>query len=361
MHYSARTMQLAKELHNIDLEPEYMERLRQAPSNVRKYQNGAKIYEKMIQPAIIDLLRVGAHYAVSTLFNGKQKNIYSYQILEDKMERHENGQLKIAIGQTTIKSDITLEQDKISFAVLHLGDHNVNGGVRRYQDEETYQKMAQEIMIAFKQANVVDIIRLMDKYFKTNSYSLWYLFKDEQRKVIQKILQPTKEEAENNIKQLYADNCAIINFLKQLNIPIPTSLSVITQQAINLELNSLLSENFIDLEKLENLIEEIQDWSIDIDKDTLEFNIERWVNSAVEKLKDQYDDIEYIQAITATLDKLEKIEITFYPWKAQNIYFQMKQNLIPTFQEKASHGDEKASVWLEEFKKLGVMLSVGVS
>ncbi|MFW6148765.1 MAG: DUF3536 domain-containing protein [Atribacterota bacterium] len=361
MHYSARCMQLAKELNNIDLEAEYMERLSKAPSNVRKYENGAKIYEKMIQPAIIDLLRVGAHYAVSTLFNGKQKNIYSYQILEDKIERHEKGQLKIAVGQAIIKSNVTLEQDKTSFAVLHLGDHNVNGGVRRYQDEETYQKMAQEIKTAFNQANVVDIIRLIDKYFKTNSYSLWYLFKDEQRKVIKKILQPTKEEVENNIKQLYAANYAVINFLKQLNIPVPQSLSVITQQAINLELNGLFSENLIDLEKMEKLIEEIQDWSIDIDKNTLAFNIERWVNDSIEKLREQHDSIEYIQAITATLNQLHKIDITFYPWKAQNIYFQMKQELIPTYQEKVSQGDDKAKLWLEEFKKLGVMLSVGVS
>lgn len=361
MHYAARCLQLIKELDDIDLEAEYMERLSQAPSNVRRYKNGAKIYEKIVQPAVIDLLRVGAHYAVSTLFNGKQKSIYSYQIMEDEVERSEKGQLKLAIGQTTIESNVTLEQDKISFAVLHLGDHNVNGGVRRYQDEQTYLSMAQEIKTAFDQANVVDIIRLMDKYFKTNSYSLWYLFKDEQRKVIQKILQPNKEEAERTIKQIYTDNYAVMNFLKQLNIPIPQALSAITQQAINLELNSLFSEIDIELERLEKMVEEIQDWSIDIDKNTLAFNIERWVNEALEKLHAQHDDVKYIQAVTAALNILEEIEITFYPWKAQNIYFQMKQELIPVFQEKAGQGDENASSWLEEFKKLGVMLSVGVS
>jgi len=191
--------------------------------------------------------------------------------------------------------------------------------------------MAQEIKTAFNQANVVDIIRLIDNYFKTNSYSLWYLFKDEQRKVIQKILQPTNEEVENNIKQLYTANYVVINFLKQLNIPVPQSLSIITKEAINLELNGLFSENLIDLEKMEKLIEEIQDWSIDIDKNTLEFNIERWVNDSIEKLQEQHDSIEYIQAITATLNQLDKIDITFYPWKAQNIYFQMKQELIKFF------------------------------
>ena len=361
MHYSARCMQLAKELHDIDLEPEYMERLSQAPSNVHRYKNGAKIYEKIVQPAVIDLLRVGAHYAVSTLFNGKQKSIYSYQILEDEVERSEKGQLKLAIGQTIINSNVTLEQDKISFAVLHLGDHNVNGGVRRYQDEQTYREMVKEIKTAFSQVNVVNIIRLMDKYFKTNSYSLWYLFKDEQRKVIQKIVQPDKEEAERTIRKIYTDNYAIMNFLKQLNIPIPHSLSVITQQAINLELSSTFSEINIDLERLKKLVEEIQDWSIKIDKITLAYNIERWVNSALERLQAQHDDIEHIQAITDTLNILENIDVAFYPWKAQNIYFKMKQELIPVYQEKNIEGNKNANIWLGEFKKLGVMLSVGVS
>jgi len=360
MNYSARCMQLVKELHALDLEPEYIERISQAPSNVRKYENGAKIYEKIIQPAKIDLLRVGAHYAISTLFNGKQKNIYSYQILEADIKRCENGQLKLAIGQATIKSDITMEQDKISFAVLHLGDHNVNGGVKRYQDEKTYQNMIQEIKTGFNQANVVDIIRLMDKYFKTNSYSLWYLFKDEQRKVIQKIMLPNKEKAEINIKQIYIENYPIMNFLKQLNIPIPQSLSVIRQQAINLELNNIFFETSIDLERLENLIEEIQDCSIQLDKNTLAFNIDRWINDSIANLQAQYNNVENIQSITATLNMLEKLEIAFYPWKAQNIYFQMKQELIPDFQKKASQGDKNIGFWLEEFKKLGVMLNVGV-
>ncbi|MDD3031202.1 MAG: DUF3536 domain-containing protein, partial [Atribacterota bacterium] len=250
---------------------------------------------------------------------------------------------------------------KISFAVLHLGDHNVNGGVRRYQDEQTYREMVKEIKTAFSQVNVVNIIRLMDKYFKTNSYSLWYLFKDEQRKVIQKIVQPDKEEAERTIRKIYTDNYAIMNFLKQLNIPIPHSLSVITQQAINLELNSTFSEINIDLERLKKLVEEIQDWSIKIDKITLAYNIERWVNSALERLQAQHDDIEHIQAITDTLNILENIDVAFYPWKAQNIYFKMKQELIPVYQEKNIEGNKNANIWLGEFKKLGVMLSVGVS
>ena len=361
MHYAARCMQLAKELDNLDLETQYIEKLKDAPSNVRRYKNGADIYSKKIIPSIIDLPRVGAHYAISSLFNGKQKNIYAYQIIEDEMERRVNGQLKLAVGQASIKSEITLEQDKICFAVLHLGDHNVNGGVKRYQDEQTYKEMVQEIKDAFCQANVINIIRLMDKYFGTNSYSLWYLFKDEQRKVIQKILQPTKEDADRNISQIYTDNHAILNFLRQLNIPIPNSLSVITQQAINIELNKLFINDDIEIEQLEGLIEEIQDWSIEIDKNTLSFNIESWINKALEKLHDNYNNINRIIEITTVLEKLEDIDVNFYPWKAQNIYFHMKQEIVPSYHKKLEIGDEQAESWIEEFKKLGIMLNVGIA
>ncbi len=335
--------------------------MEQAPSNIKRYDNGAKIYQLMVLPAIIDLLRVGAHYAISALFNGKQKTIYAYQILQDEIERRQNGQLKIAIGKATIKSEVTLEKDKISFAVLHLGDHNVNGGIRSYMDEGAYQKMDQEISAAFDQANIADIIRLMDKHFGTNSYSLWYLFKDEQRKVIQKILQPNLEQTERSVAQLYADNYAIMNFLKQLNIPMPNSLVVITEQAINQELKKLFSQESIGLEKLEDLIQEIQGWSVNIDHTTLAFKISAWVNRKLEELSDKPDDISQIREITNVLDQLKEIEIQLHLWKAQNIYFRMKQELISSFQEKAEQEDENAASWLGEFKKLGVMLSIGVS
>ncbi len=360
MQYAARCIQLAKELGEIDLEPVYLKKLEQAPSNIKRYDNGAKIYQLMVRPAIIDLLRVGAHYAISALFDGKQKTIYAYQVTQDEMDRWENGLLKIAIGQASIKSQVTLEEDKISFAFLHLGDHNVNGGVRSYMGEQAYQKMFEEISTVFDQANIADIIRLIDKHFGTNSYSLWHLFKDEQRKVMQKILQPNLEQTERSIAKLYSDNYAIMNFLKQLNIPMPLSLVVITEQAINQELKKVFSEESIDLDKLADLIQEIQDWSINIDHATLAFKISGWVNRKLEELSHKTDDINQIREITSVLDQLKEIDIQLQLWEAQNIYFQMKQEITPVYQEKTNQGDEKAKSWLEEFKKLGMMLNIGV-
>jgi len=361
MQYAARCIQLAKELHNTDLESEYIRKLEKAPSNIPQYKNGVKIYQSMVKPAIIDLLRVGAHYAISALFDGKQKIIYAYQIIQDEMKKWKNGQLKIAIGQATIKSQVTLEENKISFAVLHLGDHNVNGGIRSYVDKKSYQNMFEEISAVFNQANIADIIRLLDKYFGTNSYSLWYLFKDEQRKVIEKILQPNLKQTQESISQIYTDNCTIMNFLHQLNIPIPRSLFVITEQAINQELQKLFSQGSIDLGKLEALVQEVEHWSIKIDQRTLSFNISSWINNAMGKLSKQPNNFELIREITSILIQLKNLNIQLHLWKGQNLYFQIKQDIIPVYQERVKREEEHDRSWLEEFKKLGKLLSIGVS
>jgi hypothetical protein len=201
----------------------------------------------------------------------------------------------------------------------------------------------------------------MDKHFGTNSYSLWHLFKDEQRNVIQKILQPNLEQTERTIAQIYTENCTIMNFLKQLNIPIPQSLFVITEQAINQEVKRLFSQELINLEKLKDLIQEIQHWPITIDHTTLAFEISGWVNQALEELRKQPDDISQIQEIASALNQLKEIDIQLNLWKSQNIYFLMKQELVPSFQEKAEQGNKNAGSWLENFKELGVMLNIGVS
>jgi hypothetical protein len=361
MRYAARSIQLARELTGVDLEPEFIKKLEKATSNLQQYENGAKIYQASVKPTVIDLLRVGAHYAISSLFDGTKKNIYAYQILDDEMERSQNGQLKIALGRATIKSEITLEEERVSFAVLHLGDHNVNGGIRQYQNEQAYQQMVQEIKAAFNQANVADIIRLIDKHFQTNSYSLWYLFKDEQRKVIQKILQPNLERAEQSIAQIYSENYNLMNFIRTLNIPIAQPLSVIIEQAINQKLKKIFSQDLIDLEDLENVIREFKNWSINIDQDTLAFKINNWINTALENIKKRPEDVKQIQYVSSVLEKVNDLDIQVHPWKAQNLYFVLKQEILPGFQEKANLKDKKAQNWLEEFKKLGRLLNIGIS
>ena len=362
LQYAARCIQLIQRFTDHSPEEEYLKILEQAPSNIQRYQNGVKIYQLLIKPAMVDLLRVAAHYAISSLFDGYQKSIFCYQIGQKKMNRLESGKLIIIIGQANIRSKITWEEEKISFAVLHLGDHNVNGGVRSYMDEKTYDTMQNEISEAFDRGDVAAIIRLMDQHFGTNNYSLWHLFKDEQRRVVREIMNLNLEQINANLHQIYINNYTMMNFLNQLNIPILQPFSSIASYETNQELLILFSQEVIDLTKLKKLLQEAQDWSISLDHATLGFKISNWVNQSLDNLNVNLNSLNKITQIIKVLNLLKPLALQLHLWKAQNIYFEMyQQKEMIAIQEKAAQGDEKNQKWLAEFKQLGYILNVEVS
>lgn len=108
LQYAARAMQLAREVGGVDLEPNYVKILERAPSNIQEYKNGAEIYNRFVKPNVIDLPRVGAHYAVSSLFKEYPENtkIYCYtansEIYDQEEEETKNspweGQVYVRIS-----------------------------------------------------------------------------------------------------------------------------------------------------------------------------------------------------------------------------------------------------------------------
>ena len=101
------------------------------------------LYKNFIKPNILDLSRVGAHYAVSSLFEEypETSQIYSYTA-KNKFKQHEkNLNQSLVVGKALIKSNITFDESLISYAVLHLGDHSMTAGVREFTTDKVFNKM----------------------------------------------------------------------------------------------------------------------------------------------------------------------------------------------------------------------------
>ena len=174
IQYAGRALQLAQTLFGEDLEPAFLERLAKAPSNLPEHRNGNVIYEKFVKPAIVDREKLGAHFAVSSLFEEypDKGRIYSCTFEQQHRQVLTAGKAKLIIGRSKVTFDITRASDVLSYAALHLGDHNVNGGVRFFRGEEAFQQLVTEFTEAFNRADFPQVIRLMDKHFGESYYSL---------------------------------------------------------------------------------------------------------------------------------------------------------------------------------------------
>ena len=68
IQYAARAMQLARELWHEDLEAGFVEHAGTGQEQHSRTPDGRVIYEKFVKPAIMTRETVGAHYAISSIF-----------------------------------------------------------------------------------------------------------------------------------------------------------------------------------------------------------------------------------------------------------------------------------------------------
>jgi alpha-amylase/alpha-mannosidase (GH57 family) len=360
MQYADRAMQLAREASGIDLEQGYVERLSSAKSNIADNGNGTDIYERYVKSARIDLLNVGAHYAISSVFEDypEKTDIYCYTADSVKYNREESGRLKLATGQTTVTSKILGNESRISFAILHLGDHNLNGGVREYMDDEAYNVMEKDVKEAFAKGDIPEVIRRMDEHFGENSYSLRDLFRDEQRKILRQVLAPTIEQIETSLDQTYEQYYPIMNVLKDMNFPLPQAFQTTGDFIVNMRLQNLLEEQDADPEEIERTIEDIRKFSFPLNRRRISYVASNRITRYMKNLKEKPDHFELITGIVSFLKIINVLHLELEQWKAQNIYFDLCTEFRPVMEERSKRGDKNAGKWLGLFDELGNHLMV---
>src|SRR5579859_674337 len=123
IQYAGRALQLAREIFGGDLEPEFLNRLEQAKSNIPEHKDGRRIYEKFVKPAMIDWPKAEAHYAISSLFQqyGERTTLFSFRFEDEDRQLINAGKTRLAVGRTRIQSEITQEPEVLSYAVVYLG------------------------------------------------------------------------------------------------------------------------------------------------------------------------------------------------------------------------------------------------
>ncbi len=362
IRYAGRTVQLAQEVFGTNYERRFLRRLEKSLSNRAEYGNGRVIYEKYVKPAMLDLKHVGAHYAVSSLFEDypTDTSIYCYKVKREAQNTLRSGRTKLSVGRAVISSDISWESSDISYASLHLGDHNVVGGVRVFEGPEAYEKMEQEITHAYLHGSITEVIRMLDKRFRDRTFSLHSLFRDEQRKFLNEILKETLEDAESAYRNVYERNAPVIRFLTDLNMPVPDALRMAAERALNHDLQMAFSAEIFDEDHIERLIEEAGDFDVTLDNTTLGFTLQDALERMVQDFVEDNLDINKLQNLTAAVGLVQDLDFDVSLWKVQNGYYRLQKTLLPMMRRRAMEYEDFALKWIESFLDLGSKLGMVV-
>lgn len=363
IQYAGRVAQLAEELFGSDVEGEFLQILEQAESNISAEGNGRNIYEKYIRPAMVDFDKVAAHYAISSLFEeyDKETVIYSFSIYNEDYQTAECGKSRLAVGKIKIVSEITGESVVRCFGVFHFGDHVINAGICEYKGEEAYREMVNETTRACTTADFTEVIRLLDRHFGGAAYSLKSLFRDEQRKILNYILESTLFEIETAYRQLYEHHYPPMRFLSELGTPLPKAFRSAAELVINTDLHRAVGTDILDIENIHNLVNTAESLEIEIDIEGIGYELKGNLESLMTAFAEKPEDIDILETLISAVSLALSTPFDVDLWKLQNLYWEMLQSNYPVFKQEAEQGDSSATEWVERFVFLGEQLHIKIA
>ena len=361
IQYGGRALQLGEQIFGNGVKTRFLELLEKAKSNIREHGDGKRIFEKFVTPASVDLAKVGAHYAMSSLFEEYEEKagISCFTADQELYERADAGKVKVAVGRVTVTSEITLEEKRLCFGVLHWGDHNLSGCVKECSDSEPDEATVKEVLDIFGRAAFPETLQLLEKHFGTSMYSLRSLFRDEQRKILDIILETTLSDAVAVYRQVYENNAPLLRFLKDLNIPAPGAILRAAEHTLNASLRKAFEEEPLKWETIEMILNSAGLEGVSLDADGLEMAARRRTERTAEALSAQSERFVLLQELDTVVSLIQTLPFEVNLRKVQNIFYTLLQQVYPGMKERAKK-EKKARAWVKVFRSLGEKLMVRV-
>ncbi len=362
--YAARVIQLAQELFKEDaigLEINFLEKLTLAKSNASSAGDGARIYTEQCLSLELSLEQVAAHYAISSVFSSfaDETEIFCYQVHRISYEIFNSGRGRLALGRARISSSITGQAQSFSFAVLHFGDQNITAAVKAYlpsdaSSSDAFEKVAAQAREQVLRANFPEVIRVLDRYYDLD-YSLTSLFRDEQRRIIQIILNSTMSDIESSLKNIYEDHASLLHYLSQSGLPKPPALALAASFSVNSGLRRALEADPIDLSQVRSFLASAQADEIQLDTTTLSYIADLRMKRSMLELLMSSGSLEILDRALNLVRTFNELPFEQNLWQAQNIWYEILRSSTYSL---TAHSPEERPQWTRDFHELGCALSI---
>jgi hypothetical protein len=193
----------------------------------------------------------------------------------------------------------------------------------------------------------------MDRHFGESFHSLKNLFRDEQRKILNQVLIAMGQDIESHYRQISDQYTPMTRFLKDINAPLPGALKTTVDFILNCDLRREFESAEPNLERVRALMEQARTGNVELQSATLGYVIAGHLDRRLEKLFAAPDDQAALTRIADLAEVVGFMAIEVNLWKTQNLYFQMRRNLLSERKDRAEAGDPSAQAWLQQFNRLG--------
>jgi hypothetical protein len=186
-------------------------------------------------------------------------------------------------------------------------------------------------------------------------YSLTSLFTDEQRRIVQLILNSTLRDIEKSMTTIYEDHASLLHFLSQAGLPKPAALTLAAGFAINAGLRRALEADPIDEAALRSYLALAKADNVPLEAATLSYIADQRMKRAMIELLMSSGSMEMLDRAVTLARIFAGLPFELNLWQAQNIWYEI---LRTSSYALTSLGPEDRPAWDKAFKELAVCLSI---
>ncbi len=327
LRYAALALQYLRDLGGGHHEPELEKRLSTAPSNVAEYGDGAEVYRRLVTPAVVDLRRVVAHYAITDLFadHPDEAAVHAYRVTRLDQARDAYGETTLRLAHVRVQSEVTGEAWEAMYALLHFGGHDVTCALRAWEGRAAYDRMKEDLLRRFAHHSLADMVRGLDEHFPGEPFALPHLFLDERRQVLARVIGSVLDKHEETYRRIWAENHKLVRYLRQADAPIPEALAIVARHVLEQETRAELArlgEGGALPERAAELVREARALGLTLDLTPATPALQRAVLGALDAVAAE-PGVERAAAVQRLVQEAGALGVDFGLWEAQNRLFEI--------------------------------------
>ncbi|TKC93346.1 DUF3536 domain-containing protein [Polyangium fumosum] len=357
LQYAGRVVELGEALFGRSLEGPFLEHLEKARSNLPEMGDGRRVWDRFVTRARVDLPAVTAHFATSLVQDGPPST-YCYDVHVEGLETHERNGAKLLLGRTRVTSRLTLASESHDFSVLHLGDHRVAGGVLRDPEGDDLIERRAELVRTFESGDMEGTMRLFYRRCDRTIDSLDAVFRDDQRRIVERLLAPTLAEVEAAQRTLFERYAPLLRRLAPLRSPTPRSLLVAGELVLGADLLRAAERVAPDVLSMRRLLAQAKEQDLHVDRAAVTFTLGQSLSALAERLRERPTDPLLLADLDMAVEFAHRAGFPVDLWKTQNVFYRLAHTIYPEMRTRADEGDAAAHSMCLAFQSLAERLRV---
>ncbi len=366
MQYAARVAELLAEVGGNAAEPELIDRLSVARSNLPEAGDGRRVWSLYVRPARIDPTKVAAHVAVHALVEADNNNVAVDGFHVDFLDRvaRRSGRARMVAGTLRVRSNLTEAATTMCFAGLHLGEQHVTGGVRPPLDPNEWATTLTELRDSLETGDVFAAQRAIDRHFPGAHLSLGSLLPGSRERVLDAVLGEAIAQAEKELVDTYDQHAPLIRWLVAHDLPVPETLHTVAEASLRRRVLKNLESDDASFSTLRQHMTEAAEVKVSLDTPEIALAASEGLRRLIDRVAASSDgpaglDVNALDTVARAAEITGRMRSSVDLWFPQNATWRLLERL-PELRRRAKSGDANAMTALGDLERLAKALRLAV-